>query len=200
MSNKAGGKRPATTNSDISNHNMVSEVPPERPSVRATRTSRKAIAFGKRSHSMKRNPNAPVTKAGWLFKQASSGVKQWNKRWFVLVDRCLFYYKDEKEENILGSIPLLSFRVAAVQPSDNISRKHTFKVSWPSSPRSDGGGRPVPLEHRGIEKRQEPPPKGVSSGSGERELAAAPGLSAGCYEAEARPCWDPVFFPQGSGG
>uniref|UniRef100_A0A8D1W2U2 PH domain-containing protein n=1 Tax=Sus scrofa TaxID=9823 RepID=A0A8D1W2U2_PIG len=129
MSNKAGGKRRTTTNSDLSNHSMVSEVPPERPSVRATRTSRKAIAFGKRSHSMKRNPNAPVTKAGWLFKQASSGVKQWNKRWFVLVDRCLFYYKDEKEENILGSIPLLSFRVAAVQPSDNISRKHTFKVT-----------------------------------------------------------------------
>ncbi|XP_060500187.1 pleckstrin homology domain-containing family A member 6 isoform X9 [Panthera onca] len=129
MSNKAGGKRPAITNSDTSNHNMVSEVPPERPSVRATRTSRKAIAFGKRSHSMKRNLNAPVTKAGWLFKQASSGVKQWNKRWFVLVDRCLFYYKDEKEESILGSIPLLSFRVAAVQPSDNISRKHTFKVT-----------------------------------------------------------------------
>uniref|UniRef100_A0A2I3GHT8 Pleckstrin homology domain containing A6 n=1 Tax=Nomascus leucogenys TaxID=61853 RepID=A0A2I3GHT8_NOMLE len=129
MSSKTGGKRPATTNSDIPNHNMVSEVPPERPSIRATRTARKAVAFGKRSHSMKRNPNAPVTKAGWLFKQASSGVKQWNKRWFVLVDRCLFYYKDEKEESILGSIPLLSFRVAAVQPSDNISRKHTFKVT-----------------------------------------------------------------------
>ncbi|XP_070122573.1 pleckstrin homology domain-containing family A member 6 isoform X40 [Equus przewalskii] len=128
MSNKAGGRRPATTSSDGSNHNMVSEVPPERPSVRATRASRKAVAFGKRSHSMKRNPGAPVTKAGWLFKQASSGVKQWNKRWFVLVDRCLFYYKDEKEESILGSIPLLSFRVAAVQPSDNISRKHTFKA------------------------------------------------------------------------
>ncbi|KAM6166059.1 pleckstrin homology domain-containing family A member 6 isoform 3-T3 [Erethizon dorsatum] len=128
MSNKTGGKRPATTNSDTANHSMVSEVPPERPNVRATRTSRKAIAFGKRAHSMKRNPSAPVTKAGWLFKQASSGVKQWNKRWFVLVDRCLFYYKDEKEESILGSIPLLSFRVAAVQPSDNISRKHTFKA------------------------------------------------------------------------
>ncbi|XP_072670818.1 pleckstrin homology domain-containing family A member 6 isoform X16 [Canis lupus baileyi] len=128
MSNKAGGKRPAITNSDVSNLNMVSEVPSERPGVRATRTSRKAIAFGKRSHSMKRNLKAPVTKAGWLFKQASSGVKQWNKRWFVLVDRCLFYYKDEKEESILGSIPLLSFRVAAVQPSDNISRKYTFKA------------------------------------------------------------------------
>ncbi|XP_076214039.1 pleckstrin homology domain-containing family A member 6 isoform X9 [Aptenodytes patagonicus] len=128
MSSKAGGKRPATITSEPSNHAMVSEVPPERPGGRASRSSRKGIAFGKRSNSMKRNPNATVTKSGWLYKQASSGVKQWNKRWFVLVDRCLFYYKDEKEESILGSIPLLSFRVAAVQPSDNISRKHTFKA------------------------------------------------------------------------
>ncbi|XP_075377933.1 pleckstrin homology domain-containing family A member 6 isoform X5 [Mycteria americana] len=128
MSSKAGGKRPATITSEPSNHTMVSEVPPERPGGRASRPSRKGIAFGKRSNSMKRNPNAAVTKSGWLYKQASSGVKQWNKRWFVLVDRCLFYYKDEKEESILGSIPLLSFRVAAVQPSDNISRKYTFKA------------------------------------------------------------------------
>ncbi|KAK2521776.1 Plekha6 isoform A [Columba livia] len=128
MSSKVGGKRPVTITSEPSNHTMVSEVPPERPGGRAARTSRKGIAFGKRSNSMKRNPNAAVTKSGWLYKQASSGVKQWNKRWFVLVDRCLFYYKDEKEESILGSIPLLSFRVAAVQPSDNISRKHTFKA------------------------------------------------------------------------
>ncbi|XP_074178233.1 pleckstrin homology domain-containing family A member 6 isoform X14 [Rhinolophus sinicus] len=152
MSNKAVGKRTAT-NSDISNHSMVSELPPERPSVRATRTSRKAIAFGKRSHSMKRNPNAPVTKAGWLFKQASSGVKQWNKRWFVLVDRCLFYYKDEKEESVLGSIPLLSFRVAAVQPSDNISRKHTFKVTvcWMDEAGANSTYRlPPQAEHAGV--------------------------------------------------
>ncbi|KAM6108316.1 LOW QUALITY PROTEIN: pleckstrin homology domain-containing family A member 6 [Pterocles gutturalis] len=128
MSSKAGGKRPVTIPSEPPNHAMVSEVPPERPGGRASRPSRKGIAFGKRSNSMKRNPNAAVTKSGWLYKQASSGVKQWNKRWFVLVDRCLFYYKDEKEESILGSIPLLSFRVAAVQPSDNISRKHTFKA------------------------------------------------------------------------
>ncbi|KAM9369357.1 pleckstrin homology domain-containing family A member 6 [Phaethornis superciliosus] len=128
MSSKAGGKRAATITSEPSNHTMVSEMPPERPGGRASRSSRKGIAFGKRSNSMKRNPNAAVTKSGWLYKQASSGVKQWNKRWFVLVDRCLFYYKDEKEESILGSIPLLSFRVAAVQPSDNISRKNTFKA------------------------------------------------------------------------
>ncbi|KAK1214123.1 PKHA6 protein, partial [Pygoscelis papua] len=153
MSSKAGGKRPATITSEPSNHTMVSEVPPERPGGRAPRSSRKGIAFGKRSNSMKRNPNAAVTKSGWLYKQASSGVKQWNKRWFVLVDRCLFYYKDEKEESILGSIPLLSFRVAAVQPSDNISRKHTFKVTvcWVEEmPASNKQSLSPQAEHAGI--------------------------------------------------
>uniref|UniRef100_A0A4X2KY88 Pleckstrin homology domain containing A6 n=1 Tax=Vombatus ursinus TaxID=29139 RepID=A0A4X2KY88_VOMUR len=154
MSSKTGGKRPTTTPSGTANNNnMVSEVPPERPNVRAPRTSRKAIAFGKRSNSMKRNPNAAVTKSGWLFKQASSGVKQWNKRWFVLVDRCLFYYKDEKEESILGSIPLLSFRIGAVQPSDNISRKYTFKVTvcWAGEARADPTNCLSPqAEHAGV--------------------------------------------------
>ncbi|XP_050182895.1 pleckstrin homology domain-containing family A member 6 isoform X8 [Myiozetetes cayanensis] len=153
MSSKAGSKRPPTVPSEPPGHAMVSEGPPERPGGRAPRPSRKGIAFGKRSNSMKRNPNAAVTKSGWLYKQASSGVKQWNKRWFVLVDRCLFYYKDEKEENILGSIPLLSFRVAAVQPSDNISRKHTFKVTvcWVEEmPASNGQSVSPQAEHAGI--------------------------------------------------
>ncbi|NXN29260.1 PKHA6 protein, partial [Nycticryphes semicollaris] len=154
MSSKAGGKRPATITNEASNHTMVSEAPPERPGGRAPRSSRKGIAFGKRSNSMKRNPNAAVTKSGWLYKQASSGVKQWNKRWFVLVDRCLFYYKaDEKEESVLGSIPLLSFRVAAVQPSDNISRKHTFKVTvcWVEEmPASNKQSLSPQAEHAGI--------------------------------------------------
>uniref|UniRef100_A0A8C3PSR3 Pleckstrin homology domain containing A6 n=1 Tax=Calidris pygmaea TaxID=425635 RepID=A0A8C3PSR3_9CHAR len=153
MSSKAGGKRPATITSEPSNHAMVSEVAAERPGGRAPRSSRKGIAFGKRSNSMKRNPNAAVAKSGWLYKQASSGVKQWNKRWFVLVDRCLFYYKDEKEESILGSIPLLSFRVAAVQPSDNISRKHTFKVTvcWVEEmPASNEQSLCPQAEHAGI--------------------------------------------------
>ncbi|XP_077190765.1 pleckstrin homology domain-containing family A member 6 isoform X7 [Paroedura picta] len=153
MSNKTGSKRPAPVNSESSNHTMVSEAPQERPNGRASRSSRKGIAFGKRSNSMKRNPNAAVTKSGWLFKQASSGVKQWNKRWFVLVDRCLFYYKDEKEESILGSIPLLSFRVAAVQPSDNISRKYTFKVTvcWMEETRGSNKKSLSPqAEHAGI--------------------------------------------------
>ncbi|XP_073471939.1 pleckstrin homology domain-containing family A member 6 isoform X2 [Aquarana catesbeiana] len=129
MSAETGRMRTTNLTSENSTYNMVSDALPDGPGIRPSRPSKKGIAFGKRSNSMKRNPSAVVTKMGWLYKQASSGVKQWNKRWFVLVDRCLFYYKDEKEEGILGSIPLLSFRISPVQPSDNISRKYTFKVT-----------------------------------------------------------------------
>ncbi|XP_060701318.1 pleckstrin homology domain-containing family A member 6 isoform X3 [Hemiscyllium ocellatum] len=135
MSNRAGsvrgegggGQRPTSIASEMSNHTLVSETSQEQ-AVRTSRSSKKNAAFGKRSNSMKRNPKANVLKSGWLFKQASSGVKSWNKRWFVLADRCLFYYRDEKEEAVLASIPLFSFRISPVQPSDNISRKHAFKA------------------------------------------------------------------------
>ncbi|KAI4894973.1 hypothetical protein NFI96_028735, partial [Prochilodus magdalenae] len=133
MNGKAGGRGPMTSageaNSNANNLSMVSEATSESQNhSRASRTPKKAATFGKRSNSMRRNPKAEVAKQGWLFKQASSGVKQWNKRWFVLTDRCLFYYKDEKEEVVLGSLPLLSFKIGPVQASDNISRKFAFKV------------------------------------------------------------------------
>ncbi|XP_070815542.1 pleckstrin homology domain-containing family A member 6 isoform X2 [Chaetodon trifascialis] len=107
---------------------MASELSHTQPYTRTSRTPRKVAMFGKRSNSMRRNPKAEVTKQGWLYKQASSGVKQWNKRWFVLTDRCLFYYKDEKEDTVLGSLPLLSFQIGGVGPLDNITRKFAFKV------------------------------------------------------------------------
>ncbi|XP_028853527.1 pleckstrin homology domain-containing family A member 6 isoform X4 [Denticeps clupeoides] len=133
MNGKAGGRAPVnSTNGGNTNGNnvaMVSEPPTEsQPNVRGVRTPKRAATFGKRSNSMRRNPKAEVTRQGWLHKQASSGVKQWNKRWFVLTDHCLFYYKDDKEEGVLGSLPLLSFRIGLVQPPDNITRKHAFKV------------------------------------------------------------------------
>ncbi|KAJ8388122.1 hypothetical protein AAFF_G00147400 [Aldrovandia affinis] len=130
MSSKATGKRFVSFASDVNSNNltMVSDLSPEpQASSQTPRSARKAATFGKRSNSMRRNPTAEVTKQGWLYKQASAGVKQWNKRWFVLTDRCLFYYKDEKEEAVLGSLPLLGFRIGAVQPADNISRKYAFK-------------------------------------------------------------------------
>ncbi|KAK9528371.1 hypothetical protein VZT92_012537 [Zoarces viviparus] len=137
--------------------NMVSDLSPEaQPYTRTSRTPRStprtAATFGKRSNSMRRNPRAEVTKQGWLYKQASSGVKQWNRRWFVLIDRCLFYYRvervslqsyiweirDEKEDTVLGSLPLLSFRIKGVEPSDNITRKFAFKVRLEKEEGEDG--------------------------------------------------------------
>uniref|UniRef100_A0A4W5PHB7 Pleckstrin homology domain containing A6 n=1 Tax=Hucho hucho TaxID=62062 RepID=A0A4W5PHB7_9TELE len=133
MNGNVGGRGPVNSPNDINcNSNsttMVSDLSsPESQTQSQPFTPRVTATFGKRSNSMRRNPKAVVAKQGWLYKQASSGVKQWNKRWFVLTDRCLFYYKDEKEEGVLGSLPLLSFRIGEVQVLDNISRKHAFKV------------------------------------------------------------------------
>lgn len=48
-----------------------------------------------RSPIAQRIPSAPVTMSGILYKQGSDGLKVWRKRWFVLSEYCLFYYKSE---------------------------------------------------------------------------------------------------------
>uniref|UniRef100_A0A3Q3KUT8 Pleckstrin homology domain containing, family A member 7b n=1 Tax=Labrus bergylta TaxID=56723 RepID=A0A3Q3KUT8_9LABR len=89
----------------------------------------KVHSFGKRDHSIKRNLNIPVVVRGWLYKQDSSGMRLWKRKWFVLSDYCLFYYKDSREETVLGSIPLPSYVIAPVEPDDHINRKYAFKAS-----------------------------------------------------------------------
>ncbi|CAN0422057.1 unnamed protein product [Lampetra fluviatilis] len=98
---------------------------------RTPTSSKKLQNFGKRSHAIQRNPNAPVMIRGWLHKQDSTGMRLWKRRWFVLADFCLFYYKDGREDEVLGSISLPSFRISEVEPSDRISRKFTFKAASP---------------------------------------------------------------------
>ncbi|XP_055057384.2 pleckstrin homology domain-containing family A member 7 isoform X4 [Misgurnus anguillicaudatus] len=95
---------------------------------RSQKTSGKVHCFGKRDHSIKRNPNVPVVVRGWLYKQDSSGMRLWKRKWFVLSDFCLFYYKDSREETVLGSIPLPSYVISPVGPEDHISRKYAFKA------------------------------------------------------------------------
>ncbi|XP_040885824.1 pleckstrin homology domain-containing family A member 5-like isoform X7 [Toxotes jaculatrix] len=101
-------------------------------STRPSRSSKKVHNFGKRSNSIKRNLNAPVVKSNWLYKQDSTGMKLWKKRWFVLSDMCLFYYRDEKEDSILGSILLPSFHISMLSVDDHISRKYAFKATHPN--------------------------------------------------------------------
>ncbi|KAF6105543.1 pleckstrin homology domain containing A7 [Phyllostomus discolor] len=55
-------------------------------------------------------------------------MRLWKRRWFVLADYCLFYYKDSREEVVLGSIPLPSYVISPVGPEDRISRKYSFKA------------------------------------------------------------------------
>ncbi|CAG9855448.1 unnamed protein product [Phyllotreta striolata] len=80
-----------------------------------------------KSPSAKRPPEAPVTKQGWLHKQGSEGLMLWKKRWFVLVEYCLFYYKGPEEEKLLGSILLPSYKVSLCKPEEKISKKFAFK-------------------------------------------------------------------------
>ncbi|CAK6443624.1 unnamed protein product [Pipistrellus nathusii] len=119
---------------EASNYNMTSDyaVHPMSPVGRTSRASKKVHNFGKRSNSIKRNPNAPVVRRGWLYKQDSTGMKLWKRRWFVLSDLCLFYYRDEKEEGILGSILLPSFQIAMLTSEDHINRKYAFKAAHPN--------------------------------------------------------------------
>lgn len=46
--------------------------------------------------------------------------------WFLTLT---FPSTDENEDTVLGSLPLLSFRVGGVEPSDNLTRRFAFKVS-----------------------------------------------------------------------
>lgn len=131
--------RPMSTMSEASNYTggsehasspagRVAEGQIDRPS----RPSKKIHNFGKRSNSIRRNPSAPVIKKNWLYKQDSTGMKLWKKRWFVLSDLCLFYYRDEKEEGILGSILLPSFHISMLSVDDHINRKYAFKATHPN--------------------------------------------------------------------
>ncbi|KAK2820293.1 hypothetical protein Q5P01_023252 [Channa striata] len=88
----------------------------------------KVQTFGKRCQAAKRDPNCPVVIRGWLNKKDSSGLKLWKRRWFVLSNYCLFYYKDSREESVLGSIPLPSYRILFCTPRECKNRKFTFKV------------------------------------------------------------------------
>ena len=53
---------------------------------------------------------APVTIKGWLYKRGNDGLKLWKKRYFVLSEYCLSYYKGAHDEKASGTILLPSYR------------------------------------------------------------------------------------------
>ncbi|XP_058789271.1 uncharacterized protein LOC131663141 isoform X3 [Phymastichus coffea] len=114
-------------------HQQVSQQPAAKtkesgtPSISGVRR-RSAPTQGLRSPAAKRPVSAPVALQGWLHKQGSEGLMLWKKRWFVLSEYCLFYYKGPEEEKLLGSILLPSYRITVCRPEDKINKKFAFKA------------------------------------------------------------------------
>ncbi|XP_067349872.1 pleckstrin homology domain-containing family A member 7 isoform X2 [Channa argus] len=127
MSRLQGEQVSSTTVSEASTAITSSTV--DSTASKGSRSSGKVHSFGKREQAIKRNLNAPVVVRGWLYKQDSSGMRLWKRKWFVLADFCLFYYKDSREESVLGSIPLPSYVISPLGPEDHINRKYAFKAS-----------------------------------------------------------------------
>ncbi|XP_063498006.1 pleckstrin homology domain-containing family A member 7 isoform X8 [Symphalangus syndactylus] len=127
MSKQDRNQRPSSMVSETSTAGTASTLE-AKPGPRIIKSSNKVHSFGKRDQAIRRNPNVPVVVRGWLHKQDSSGMRLWKRRWFVLADYCLFYYKDSREEAVLGSIPLPSYVISPVAPEDRISRKYSFKA------------------------------------------------------------------------
>ncbi|XP_008936161.1 PREDICTED: pleckstrin homology domain-containing family A member 7 [Merops nubicus] len=127
MSKQQINQRPSSMVSETSTAVTTSAVD-TKPSSKVVKVGNKVHSFGKREQAIRRNPNVPVIVRGWLHKQDSSGMRLWKRRWFVLADYCLFYYKDSREESVLGSIPLPSYVISPVGPEDRINRKFSFKA------------------------------------------------------------------------
>ncbi|XP_021257275.1 pleckstrin homology domain-containing family A member 7-like isoform X8 [Numida meleagris] len=127
MSKQQVNQRPSSMVSESSTAVTMSAVD-TRPGSKVVKAGNKVHSFGKREQAIRRNPNVPVIVRGWLHKQDSSGMRLWKRRWFVLADYCLFYYKDSREESVLGSIPLPSYVISPVGPEDRINRKFSFKA------------------------------------------------------------------------
>jgi hypothetical protein len=64
-----------------------------------------------------RPATARVALQGWLHKQGSEGLMLWKKRWFVLSEYCLFYYK-----GTASNVVCLRYNMAAVGAGANLSR------------------------------------------------------------------------------
>lgn len=100
---------------------------PSTPSHNALERKKSEPVHTLKSPIAKRHPNAPVSLSGWLWKQGSEGLKVWRKRWFVLSEYCLFYYRGPEEEKIMGSVLLPSYRISACTVDDKANRKYAFK-------------------------------------------------------------------------
>ncbi|XP_063401639.1 uncharacterized protein LOC134685636 isoform X4 [Mytilus trossulus] len=114
-----------------SNKTSSSSSPPRTPTSPTQESNRKVAATPTKVKSLKAPPakreeTNMVAMKGWLYRQ-ESGFKSWKKRWCVLADFGLFFYKDDEEKNQIGSILLPSYKIGQCLPGES-SKKFAFKA------------------------------------------------------------------------
>jgi cytohesin len=87
-------------------------------------------------------------KEGWLAKQGMR-YKNWNRRWFVLSDKCLYYFEFSTDKEPRGIIPLENVRAHVVEDK---SRPYSFEIYSNTSDvikacKTDSDGRLVEGKH-----------------------------------------------------
>ncbi|XP_076115440.1 uncharacterized protein LOC143083100 isoform X5 [Mytilus galloprovincialis] len=115
-----------------SNKTSSSSSPPRTPTSPTTQESNRKVAAtptkvkSLKAPPAKREETNMVAMKGWLYRQ-ESGFKSWKKRWCVLADFGLFFYKDDEEKNQIGSILLPSYKIGQCLPGES-SKKYAFKA------------------------------------------------------------------------
>ncbi|XP_052065774.1 uncharacterized protein LOC127705489 isoform X8 [Mytilus californianus] len=114
-----------------SNKTSSSSSPPRTPTSPTSPQSNRKVATPTKVKSLKAPPakreeTNMVAMKGWLYRQ-ESGFKSWKKRWCVLADFGLFFYKDDEEKNQIGSILLPSYKIGQCLPGES-SKKYAFKA------------------------------------------------------------------------
>ncbi|XP_059080591.1 uncharacterized protein LOC131878582 isoform X2 [Tigriopus californicus] len=115
-------------NSRLDESNTASNSPSSSMDNRKGRRNSHKASTPSSSLLIKRSEDAPVTLKGWLYKQGSDGLMLWKKRWFVLSEYCLFYYRSPEEDKVSGSILLPSYKISPVAKEDAVFRRFCFKA------------------------------------------------------------------------
>ncbi|KJE94451.1 hypothetical protein, variant [Capsaspora owczarzaki ATCC 30864] len=94
-----------------------------------TETAREEVTVnkkGKLQHDVPAASHIHPTFCGYLSKLGGSGLrKNWRRRWFVLTNCCLFYYKSPEDQFALGKIAMPGYTVAYAA-----DRRHSFRAEY----------------------------------------------------------------------
>ncbi|XP_060565630.1 uncharacterized protein LOC132724715 isoform X3 [Ruditapes philippinarum] len=102
-------------------------TPPQSPLTKGSQHRKSGKSRTIKAPAASREENSKVILRGWLQKQESGGLKLWKKKWSVLADFGLFFYKDDSEQNCIGSILLPSYKINPCSSHD-VNKKYAFKA------------------------------------------------------------------------